>query len=113
MALARDLHFEEANIVDGPNKTVLAIRFFDLDEAEGRRSVRGELIVFDIEHPLWDKAGVRVQTWTITYRSSHEFEFEGPLRDLYDPTRIVGINHLRVHGSYDTRTRKGHMTVMK
>ena len=112
MATARDLHFDGAGIVDGPNKTVLAIRFFDLDEAEGRQSVRGELIVFDIEHPLYSKAGVRVQTWTMTYRSIHEFEFEGPLRDLYDPTRIVSTD-LRVHGSYDTRSRKGHMTVMK
>jgi len=111
MALARELHFDEADIVNGPNKTVLAIRFFDLDEAERRWSSGGERVTFEIKHPLWSKADVQVQTWRTTYHP-HKFEFEGPLRDLHDRDRIVGTD-LRVQGSYNTQTRKGHMTVMK
>ena len=113
MALASELHFDGADIVDGPNKTILAIRFFNLDDAEGRKwSSGGELILFEIQHPLWSRAEVKVQTWKTTYRSFDEFEFEGPLRGLQNRDRVVGPD-LRVQGSYDTRTRKGHMTVMK
>lgn len=113
MATIRELQFAEADIVDGPNKTVLAIRLFNLDDGEDNprwQRQMGGVVLFRIDHPVWTIAEVRVQQWTVTF-SLDELEFEGPL-SLSDRDKTIGTDR-RAKGTYNTRTRKGHVEVMK